>query len=297
MNGLVKTLLVIVALAAFAFGFLWLTWARVSWRQTLTVAVETPQGPIAGASVQQVGKYDKAGPFKAITPIEARGVDSTLRGEAVVVDLGESRYLFALLKGADFLAQNTFAEEIGLGKPGVKWPRWAEAIPGLKGAKPVPRRYYPTLVTFDDIADPKTVRRIDPDDLDGAFGLCPDGSGLKDAEAPWRAEKMIWLNWARWQASGLSREAYRQKYEQGYPRADWIAALDAKVTPRDRSTDCRRLAAITLEITQEPVTEGRVEGVLGWLGKYPEPGLCPSTGSTTDIPFCRRVHHGDFIRR
>lgn len=58
-----------------------------------------------------------------------------------------------------------------------------------------------------------------------------------------------------------------------------------------------RLKSVTLEITEEPVTEGRVVGVLGWLGPYPEPALGPATGRATDIPFYRQVHMGDFIRR
>ncbi len=59
-----------------------------------------------------------------------------------------------------------------------------------------------------------------------------------------------------------------------------------------------RLKALTLEITREAVTEGRVEGVLGWLGPYPEPGLCPATGGLLkDAPFCRMVTMGDIIRR
>ncbi|WP_294982607.1 hypothetical protein [Tabrizicola sp.] len=58
-----------------------------------------------------------------------------------------------------------------------------------------------------------------------------------------------------------------------------------------------RLKAVTLEITDEPVTEGRVGEVLGWFGPYPEPALGSATGKTTDIPFYRRVYMGDFIRR
>jgi hypothetical protein len=58
-----------------------------------------------------------------------------------------------------------------------------------------------------------------------------------------------------------------------------------------------RLKAVTLEITEEPVTVGRVEGILRWLGPYPEPALGPATGRTTDIPFYRQVHMGDFILR
>lgn len=46
---------------------------------------------------------------------------------------------------------------------------------------------------------------------------------------------------------------------------------------------------MTLEVTGDPVTEGRVESLLGWLG--------PATGGTADIPFNRMVEMGDFIRR
>jgi hypothetical protein len=53
---------------------------------------------------------------------------------------------------------------------------------------------------------------------------------------------------------------------------------------------------IKVEITDEAVTEGKV-AVLGWLGAYPEPGLCPPTGSVGPVPDCRKVHHGDFVRR
>ena len=58
-----------------------------------------------------------------------------------------------------------------------------------------------------------------------------------------------------------------------------------------------RLKAVTLEITDEVVTEGRGEGVLGWLGPYPEPHLIPVDGRSLDIPSGMTVSHRDFIRR
>jgi hypothetical protein len=56
------------------------------------------------------------------------------------------------------------------------------------------------------------------------------------------------------------------------------------------------LKSITLEITNEPVTEGKVGPLLAWLSDYPEPALCERSDSS-QISFCRTVHHGDIIRR
>jgi hypothetical protein len=58
-----------------------------------------------------------------------------------------------------------------------------------------------------------------------------------------------------------------------------------------------RLKAVTLEITREAVTVGRVEGALVWLGPHPEPHLIPGDGRTTDIPFGMTISQGDLIRR
>ena len=68
-----------------------------SWHQKLTVTVETPDGPRSGSAVsaawfQMTPKWSGVGD-------SAGASNSSLSGEAVVVDLGQGRYLFALLKG------------------------------------------------------------------------------------------------------------------------------------------------------------------------------------------------------
>lgn len=35
---------------------------------------------------------------------------------------------------------------------------------------PLPRANWPLMVAFDDVADPRTVRRVDPDNLAATFG-------------------------------------------------------------------------------------------------------------------------------
>jgi len=66
-------------------------------------------------------------------------------------------------------------------------------------------KQYPLLVTFSDVDDPKSLQKLDPDNLAAIFG-------------------------------------------EGY-----------------------KLKSITLEITDEPVTKGRVEQVLGWWNSLTVP--------------------------
>ncbi len=141
-----------------------------SWRQKLTVEVETPQGTRTASSVSAVGMSVSEGWW--LTP-EARGGHTSLSGEAVVVEVAPGQYLFALIGGLDHLAQKVFAPEIGLDKRPPAMPKfevWAGALSKLRMRREVPRKDYPLLVTFADIADPKTVRRVDPDDLAASFG-------------------------------------------------------------------------------------------------------------------------------
>lgn len=170
------------------------------WHQKLTVSVMTPEGMKSGSSVTSAriefppkwtGVGDAAG-------MQRGGVS----GEAVVVDLGEGRYLFALLQGyIEWTAYTAFFPELE-GKALLKeemFPYLDQMVASDGQSRDVPRKHYPLLVTFDDINNPASVRRVDPSNLSDSFG-------------------------------------------PGY-----------------------RLNAITMSITDEPVTEGRVASVLGWL--------------------------------
>lgn len=81
------------------------------WHQKLTVSVMTPEGLKSGSSVTSAriefpakwtGVGDAAG-------MQRGGVS----GEAVVVDLGQGRYLFALLQGyTEWTAYTAFSPEL-----------------------------------------------------------------------------------------------------------------------------------------------------------------------------------------
>lgn len=168
------------------------------WHQKLTVSVMTPEGMKTGSAVVSVNVYDRPS-WWGLGDFRGAGA-SSLSGEAVTVDLGNGRYLFALLSNYSHeTARETFI-------PKEEQPRTkAQAIAvynrleKMRDSRELAREHYPLLVSFDDINDPASVRRVNAGNPAAAFG-------------------------------------------PGY-----------------------RLNAITLSITDESVTEGRVQKVLGWL--------------------------------
>jgi hypothetical protein len=190
------------------------TW---EWNQKLTVEIITPEGLRSGSATTKVRWQEEN---------SVGNYPGSYRGEAAAVDLGDGRYLFALLsEETRYLALRIFSKD--LGENAMIDEKGFAAMAALRGKREVPREYYPLLVTFDDIADPATVKRVDPDDLAASFG---PGVALK---------------------------------------------------------------RITLTITDEPVTEGEVEKVLGWLdglnGSYLH-GESTSRGSPLGL------HTGNFVK-
>jgi hypothetical protein len=166
-----------------------------SWHQKLTVTVMTPQGEVSGSSVTDIYfafKEDGAG---LVTGYAYR---STYRGEAVVVEVAPGKYLFAPLDPR--FAELAFKAFLG-DQQSVPVKATANAIEAMRKRVDLGQSLYPLLVTFTDIANPRSVKEVKPGKLDEAFG-------------------------------------------PGYS-----------------------LQSITLEITDEPVTNGSVEKVAPWLGQ------------------------------
>lgn len=175
-----------------------------SWNQKLTVKVDTPNGERVGAAVTRVSVT--VGRQFATDTILSFGV----RGEATVVDLGEGKYLFALLSNSgpgntEYLVDNALGHLIKIEQNQDEVSRLNakySAYGNLRGAVPVPSKNYPLLVTFTDINSPKSVREVKSNNLANNFGA-------------------------------------------GY-----------------------RLKAVTLEITDEEVTAGKIKSTLKWIDDY-----------------------------
>lgn len=154
-------------------------------RYKMTVDVETSEGLKTGYAVRELEFRDRSNfAFGESRP------QVKLRGEAVAVDLGGGRTLFALLTGAngdvDYAKRVADREGIWVGEPegpyiqiGTPkarvvqiWPR--PPFPGrLDHPEDLKRGYamqHPKLVTFRALDDPKTVILVDPDNLAATFG-------------------------------------------------------------------------------------------------------------------------------
>lgn len=147
------------------------------WNQRLTLTIGTPDGDKTGSAViSATVNYNPTFGFPG-------GVTSKIIGEVTVVELSDGKYIFALLNNPISLAKNTFKylvlteKEIKSGKQYNRkyqyfkfW--WVRDVMPVK-----PKSNYPTLITFEDINDPATVKLVDPNDLAATFG---EGYSLKE---------------------------------------------------------------------------------------------------------------------
>ncbi|HQU29582.1 MAG TPA: hypothetical protein PKZ24_10475 [Nitrospirales bacterium] len=178
-------------------------WFPYTWHQKMTLEVDVDGQLYAGSSVVKVTVRDSDPLTKGLGFSSQFGA----RGEAAFVELPEGKFLFALLDGGppdsgpQTNAVNIFKDQLPKGNP----ERFA-VLSKSRFKTDIPHSHYPLLVTFTDIADPKSVQKVDPHNLDATFG--PSVS----------------------------------------------------------------LKRITLEITEEPVTEGKIEQVLGWWCALREKG-------------------------
>ena len=169
------------------------------YRYRMTVEVETPEGLKSGSSVIEVSSSIAS---KDAFPIPSK-VSTQVHGEAVAVDLGKGRVLFALLnkrglaEGANnyafdalFTKPWTGADEylrevnelvtcrdIGVlppHDPHLDMQSYKSGVDTVVRSGPIPKELlfekYPILVTFGDLRDPRSVIAIDPADLAKAFG-------------------------------------------------------------------------------------------------------------------------------
>mgnify|MGYP001033777404 CR=1 FL=1 len=168
-----RLLIFLLIVTCFSYGLYKLKYRTYRWNQRLNLTVTTPFGDKSGSSVVEVTHW-----FHPNIPIDAGVRNSRRRGEAVVVDLGKNRFLFAMMDSDDLIAE-AFGDQL----PELRYSqnnlkRYFRAIKRLTGTVVVPVQGLPTLVTFSDFDDPSSVMLVDPNNLAAAFG---EGYALSEA--------------------------------------------------------------------------------------------------------------------
>jgi TAT (twin-arginine translocation) pathway signal sequence len=143
------------------------------WKRKLTVTISSPSGEKSASVVQAQSLSED--------PVTG-AAHSTLKGEAVVLEVTSGKYLFALIQ------ENKPQTEL------IVFPGEAPLVSthNLSGVVDkvfqVPQSAYPMLVTFTDINDPKSVKEVKPSDLAATFGA---GFALKSITLEITDEKVI----------------------------------------------------------------------------------------------------------
>lgn len=189
---MIKFIKYFLILIVMIWGVIWLAYPSYTWHQKITLEIKTPQGLVSGSSVTRV-KYQSNIQFFGMGPV--RSINT--RGEVPVVDLGSGKYIFALIFQEEWFPIKAF-RSVFVDKNDLK----ASSIYNYSGsAFEIANKFKPLLITFDDMNDLKTARKVDPENLSATFG-------------------------------------------EGYA-----------------------LNSITLEITNSPITEGKVDSLLGLINK------------------------------
>lgn len=162
-----------------------------SYRTKLTLTISTPEGPAIASGVQQI---DASKSF--INFADTGGNYWTRKGEALVLDLGQGRYVFAPPKNWPNLADEMSAQGIISSNSELAHQT---AIQAQVEPISVPIERMRWMVTFADASDPGSIIGLDSEDLAATFG-------------------------------------------RGYA-----------------------LTGVTIQATDDPLTIGQVERVLGWL--------------------------------
>ena len=201
----------VIVLVVVCFGYLWIKFIQYpdyTVRYRLTIEVQTPDGVKTGSSVM-ASNYGWTFTGFGLTS----GVKNRFAGEAVFVDLGNGKNLIVTLtnKGSGRTGNPWKGGPMGvLHLPRIvfeiPYDKWGTPVAIWraldKGAREIAPSRLPTTVTFTDINDPKTVKRVDPRNLADTFG---DGYALKRAMVEVTrvrvskgiAGKLKWLDWNR----------------------------------------------------------------------------------------------------
>lgn len=171
MGHRMKWLLIVIGTAAGLYGLYLLGYPSNSYRFRITIEVEATEGLKTGSSVLEVTTIQ----YPAWVTLGANDHQTSVRGEAVFVDLGGGRNLVALLAlgpNAEDGTVKLFAPRsfLNIGESVPRDVEWTKQLSEMTGRAIYAGEKRPTLVTFTDRNDPSTVRTVPFDNPQSVLG-------------------------------------------------------------------------------------------------------------------------------
>lgn len=157
--GLVIGIVILLALAGCNVS------KSYEWHRKLTITVDTPAGRVYGSSV--VREYFAEIRGWLFFP-DTAGTNYGLFGDAAFVQVAPGKYLFALLP--QYQTRSDPLSSFDVFFPGEVPSKVAPQFATLRETRTISLDRYPTLVTFENIDNPDSVKLVDPSDLAASFG-------------------------------------------------------------------------------------------------------------------------------
>lgn len=156
---------VVVLVVGGTFAWWRVNYPTYTYRYRMTVEVDVRGETKSGSSVIEVSLSKQP----AFLP-EVPSVATTVRGEAVFVDLGDGRNVIALLASGPHGTDVNYPQHVVPLHFKLSYAdRELVKFPQLQGRWDL-ERARPTLVSFTDLNDPMTARVVEPDEFEQVFG-------------------------------------------------------------------------------------------------------------------------------
>lgn len=194
------SLLLFIGASYLVYGLVFPSW---TWHYKINVNIETPEGLKSGSAVREVTNRDNT--LFGIEFPEVASRISIVKGEAVVIDLGKRGVAFMLIEHGSYGELYAAFSVNDLSKRSHDLRKLKTGL-----SAPLPKENWPQLVTFKDIADPKSVvlvhgRRFDVDaqdmlPVDDAEKILGKGVKVKDVIIEIVDEPVTWgiQSWLPW---------------------------------------------------------------------------------------------------
>lgn len=218
-----------LTIAVVGYGLWQLTFPAWTIRYRLTLVAEVDGRQIAGSGVVETHWRSQ----ELFEPLTHNSWSTSFRGEAVVVDLGKPGLLFALLRGDQSRKRSPMRPEELVTRVSADARRVGatrgvlRAIAASGDPVPIPLDELPLLVRFRDIADPRSVEQVDPNNLAQKFG---PGVRLQSASLAVVSNGWWPFDWFGWPKM-LAGEPVTKKIHEILPWLDDKAVMEHNLVP------------------------------------------------------------------